>query len=694
MNPQSQSLIQQAIGYFQRGNLEHADALIQTVLEREPRHFDALHVLGVIRVQQRRRDDAVELFRQAIAVNPGSSLVHFNLAAILSESGQDIEALPHHERTVNLSPRQPDAWVNYGRCLNNLERYDEALACFEKALQIAPDFVEALNNQGALLAGIGRNEEALRCFERLLALGYSHPSAWLNVGNTLCKLGRFEVALPHFDRCLQLDPGNAMAWRQKGNILNQLKRHHDALVCYERALTLAPEDDYLHEDWLSTKLSMCDWFGIDARIEEIVARIERGQKAAIPFSVLNFLDDPALQKKAAMIHAKKFPPDPGLGTIEKYKRKDKIRLGYFSHDFHNHATSFLAAGMFEQHDRNRFEIFAFSFGPDKDDAMRSRLLSAFDQFINVRDMSDMQIAQLAREMEIDIAIDLQGFQTMHRTGIFAFRAAPVQVSFLAYPGTLGTEYIDYLIADNTLIPPENRQHYAEKIVYLPHSYQVNDRQRTISDKKFTREDFGLPQDAFVFCCFNHQYKITPQTFDGWVRILQQVDGSVLWLQGAAADAVGNLRREAEKQGVSGERLVFASFMSLPEHLARHRVADLFLDTLPYNAHTTASDALWAGLPVLTCMGASFASRVAASLLTAVQLPEMIVQSQQEYVQRAIELASQPHRLAEIRRKLEHNRLTTPLFDTALFTTHIEAAYAAMLERYQADLPPEHIVVQD
>lgn len=325
--------------------------------------------------------------------------------------------------------------------------------------------------------------------------------------------------------------------------------------------------------------------------------------------------------------------------------------------------------------------------------MRSRLLSAFDQFIDVRDKSDMQIAQLAREMKIDIAIDLQGYQTMHRTGIFACRAAPVQVSFLAYPGTLGAEYIDYLIADSTLIPPESRPHYAEKIAYLPNSYQVNDRQRTISAKQFTRQDFGLPQTAFVFCCFNHQYKISPQTFDGWMQILRQVDGSVLWLLDPGSSAVGNLRQEAEKRGVSGERLVFARFMNLPEHLARHRMADLFLDTLPYNAHTTASDALWAGLPVLTCTGASFASRVAASLLKAVRQPEMIVSSQDEYVRRAIELASHPHMLAEIRRKLEHNRLTTPLFDTALFTRHIEKAYTSMHDRRQADLPPEHIVVQ-
>ena len=726
MNSQSKSLIHQAIGSFQGGNLKQAEALIKTVLDLEPENFDALHILGVICVHQNRSGEAAELFRQALGINPDSSIAHFNLATILSDSGHDAEALAHHEKAVKLAPNSPESWINYGRSLSRLDRFDEALDCYGHALRINPNLVEALSNRGALFAQLRRDDEALSDFEKALAINASDPAAWSNVGNTLGKLGRHEEALAYYERALQMQPDSANAyinkgdalsllkrydeaiacygsaillapddvesWCKKGNILNEIKRHDEALACYERAIQIAPERDFLYEDRLSTKMSISDWTDFDAQIAEIASRIEGGKKAAIPFSVLNFNDSPALQRKAAVIHAGNFPADPSLGAIAKYTQKDRIRIGYFSKDFHNHATSFLAAGLFERHDRSRFEVIAFSFGPEKNDEMRARLLSAFDKFIDVRDNSDVEIARLAREMEVDIAVDLQGYQTEHRTGIFACRAAPVQVNYLAYPGTMGAEYIDYIVADRVLIPPESRQYYAEKIAYLPHSYQVNDRQRAISGRPFTRAEFGLPQSGFVFCCFNHGYKITRETFDDWMRILREVTGSVLWLLEANPIAVRNLRQEAENRGVSADRLIFARFMTLPEHLARHRLADLFLDTLPYNAHTTASDALWAGLPVLTCAGDSFASRVAASLLNAIRLPELIARSREDYVQLAIDFARHPERLAEIKQRLADHRLTTPLFDTQLFTTHLEAAYTAMIERYQADLPPDHLSV--
>jgi len=348
--------------------------------------------------------------------------------------------------------------------------------------------------------------------------------------------------------------------------------------------------------------------------------------------------------------------------------------------------------LFERHDKAKFELVAFSFGPNRNDEMRKRVSAAFDQFMDVRNRSDKDIALLSRKLEIDVAVDLKGFTTDARAGIFSYRAAPLQVNYLGYPGTMGAEYIDYLIADGTLIPEASRQHYAEKIAYLPNSYQVNDRKRAIADKMFSREELGLPSTGFVFCCFNNSYKITPAIFDGWMRILKQVEGSVLWLLEANSTAVRNLRHEAEARGINAARLIFAKRMPLAEHLARHRAADLFIDTLPCNAHTTASDALWAGLPVLTCTGEAFASRVAASLLNAIDLPELVTTTQDQYEARAVELATNPERLKQIKQKLERNRLTTPLFDTELFTKHIEAAYIQIYERYQADLPPEHIYV--
>jgi predicted O-linked N-acetylglucosamine transferase (SPINDLY family) len=350
------------------------------------------------------------------------------------------------------------------------------------------------------------------------------------------------------------------------------------------------------------------------------------------------------------------------------------------------------AELFETHDRSRFELSVFSFGPPSQEPIRTRFEAACEDFVDVRLKSDRQIALLARDRHIDIAIDLKGFTQDNRVGIFALRAAPLQVSYLGYPGTMATPYIDYLIADRTVIPESSQPNFSEKIVTLPHSYQVNDAKRVIADRTFSREACGLPRAGFVFCCFNNCYKITPATFAIWMRILNQVEGSVLWLLEDNPTASANLRREAVRAGISAERLVFAARMAPPEHLARHRLADLFIDTLPCNAHTTASDALWAGLPVLSCLGSGFAARVAASLLNAIRLPELITSTPGEYQQLAVALASDAQRLAHIRQRLAEHRLTTPLFDTRLFTTHLEAAYSRIYERYQADLPAEHIAV--
>jgi predicted O-linked N-acetylglucosamine transferase (SPINDLY family) len=344
----------------------------------------------------------------------------------------------------------------------------------------------------------------------------------------------------------------------------------------------------------------------------------------------------------------------------------------------------------ELHDGSRFRITAFSFGPASHGAMRKRLTSACDEFIDVRDQSDADVAMLARNRHIDIAVDLKGFTQDNRAGIFARRAAPLQVNYLGYPGTMGAPYMDYLVADPVLVPAASQSHYAEKIIYLPHSYQVNDTRRVIAEKSITRAELGLPSGGFVFCCFNNSYKILPGTFDSWMRIVARVPGSVLWLLGANATAICNLRREAAARSVNPERLIFANRIDLPEHLARHRAADLFIDTLPCNAHTTASDSLWAGLPVLTCIGECFAARVSASLLMAIGLPELIAATLEQYEELAVHLATHPEQLADIRQRLTENRLSAPLFDTPLYARHIEAAFAAIHERCNAGRPATHI----
>jgi predicted O-linked N-acetylglucosamine transferase (SPINDLY family) len=491
-----------------------------------------------------------------------------------------------------------------------------------------------------------------------------------------------------------MDASFADAHFNRGNLLAQLKRAVEALASYERAMALEPDLAFLSGQVIGTRMAICDWSRSAAELAHLTKRIERDEAACSPFGFLALSGTAALQQRAAQIWVRERSPlNLMLPAIPKRAQHDRIRIGYFSADYHDHATTYLIAGLFEMHDRSRFQVIAFSFGPDSQGAMRERIKAACDQFIEVRGKSDPEVAQLARDLQIDIAVDLKGFTDGNRVGIFALRAAPLQVSYLGYPGTLGANYMDYLIADHTLIPEESRRHYAEKIVYLPDSYQVNDSKRAIADRGYTRAELGLPAASFVFCCFNNNYKIMPDTFDRWMRILERVPGSVLWLLADNPTAAANLRREAERRAVSPERLVFAERIDLPEHLARHRAADLFIDTWPYNAHTTASDALWAGLPVLTCAGEGFASRVAASLLTAIGLAELIVSTPEHYEELAVHLATDAQRLTEIKQRLAANRLTAPLFDTQRYTRHIEAAYTTLYERYHAGLPAEHIDIE-
>jgi len=439
------------------------------------------------------------------------------------------------------------------------------------------------------------------------------------------------------------------------------------------------------------KMSMGKWIGYDATLAAILNKLSVGEKVITPFGVLAISSDPELQLAVAKQYTqKRAKAELALPAIVKRKRNKKIRLGYYSADFRNHAVTQLIAGLFENHDKAQFEVIAFSFGQDNNAEVFQRINQALDQLVDIQGLSDLEVAKLSREMEIDIAVDLMGLVQDSRPGLLAYRAAPIQVNYLGYPGTMGADYIDYIIADHTLIPEDCRQYYSEKIAYLPFSYQANDNKKQIAEKKASRPELGLPEQGFVFCCFNNNYKINPPIFDSWMRILGQVEGSVLWLLEDNRFIAQNLRLEAIKRNIKPERLIFAPRLSLAEHLARHQAADLFLDTLPYNAHTTASDALWAGLPVLTCVNAAFASRVAASLLKAIGLPELITTNTEEYESLAIALANDSARLQQLREKLAEQRLSAPLFNTPLFAQQIEAAYQQMMERYWDDLPIDHI----
>jgi predicted O-linked N-acetylglucosamine transferase (SPINDLY family) len=670
----------------------------ESALKLKPDYAEAWNNRGNALRDVGRPVEALESYERALALKPSYAEAHNNRGVTLEGRERFAEAAESFASALRIRPDYAEAHYNRGNVLRALERPEEALESYERALMAKGDFAEAHYNRGNVLRDLERPAEALASYDRALSLKADFAEAHKNRGLTLYALGRIDEAVHSFTRVLALTPdfggGVAGIWL-RGLTLRALGRLEEAMQSFTRVLDLSPDFEWALGNWLHAMMQQCHWQGVAPRITELATRISESKPATTPFALLSLIDSPPLQRQAAEIWvAAMCPANPVLGPLGNRRPSEKIRLGYYSADFHEHATAYLIAELIERHDRSCFEVVAFSFGPESNDAMRKRLTTAFDQFIDVRTRSDRDIAGLSRELGIDIAVDLKGFSYNARSGIFAHRVAPLQVNYLGYPGTMGAPYIDYLIADHTLIPSESRAQYSENIVYLPHSYQANDRQRQVADKVFSRAELGLPAAGFLFCCFNNLYKITPEVFDHWMRLLRQLPESVLWLLEDNATATANLRREASVRGVSGERLVFAGRLPLAEHLARHRCADLFLDTWPCNAHTTASDALWAGLPVLTRLGEAFAARVAGSLLNALGLPELITRNAQEYQTLALELASQPTRLSVLKERLERNRLTRPLFDTPLYTRHLEAAYRQMYERHQANLGPDDLYVAE
>ncbi len=604
---------------------------------------------------------------------------------------------------------QPEVLVNLGNVLAAQNRLKEALASFDKALAARPDLFEALFNRANALLELRRSEEALEGYDRVTALRPDFPSGWNNRGTALRQLRRLEEALASFSRAALLAPShvNALTNRAivlfdlrllvqallaadaalmvqsdapealyiKGNVLRDMGRLEEGRACFDRVLKIAPERGYAFNGLAQTTLMLCDWAGMTALAPRLQGEVQAGRSLIQPLMLMGYTEDAALLRRCAENYVHRVAPaQPAIGGGKPY-RHDRIRLAYLSADFHTHPTAQLMAELFERHDRAQFEVSAYAFGPDDDSAMRHRLVKAFDTFEDVRHLSDLAVARLIRAREIDIAVDLNGHTQDARPGIFSHRPAPVQVNYLVYPGTTGARFMDYILADRIVLPLDQQPYFSEKIVHLSDCYQANDTTRTLLPAP-SRNDAGLPDGDFVFCCFNNSWKITAPIFDIWMRLLQQVPGSLLWLLDSPAR--DNLRAHASARGVDAGRLVFAPKLVPDQHLARCQLADLFLDTLPYNAHTTCSDALWAGVPVVTCYGKAFHGRVAASLLKATDLPELVTTRLQDYEALALELTRNPALLKATREKLKRNRLTTPLYDSERFRQNIEAAYEAML----------------
>ncbi len=661
-----------------QGALGEALANYDRALAVKPDYAAAWNKRALVLRDLKRPEEALQSAEKALALQPNSVEAWNTSGIVLADLGRPEEALARYDHALALAPGFPDALNNRALSLKGLMRLEEALSSAEQALRSQADFAEAWNNRGIILFDLKRMSEALQSYDQALALRPDYPDALNNRAAALFGLKRFADSLADCDRALALDPGFADALYNKGNALSELNRPQEALSSHEQALAKDPGHPNALSGLANAAMTIGDWTRTARLAEELKAEVLAGKSRIQPFVLMGYADDNELQLRCSQNYARQSGPGrlAPLWQGEPYNH-GKIRLAYLSADFHEHVTASLLVEMFECHDRERFEVMAVSFGPDDGSPMRARLVQAFDQFHDARQQSDRDVAAMLHAWETDIAIDLGGYTSGARPWVLAHRPAPVQVKYMGFPGTSGSDFIDYIVADDLVVPDDQQRFFSETIAALPDTLWVTDTRRTVADTP-SRAEAGLPEQGFVFCCFNHNWKITPPVFDIWMRLLKQVDGSVLWLLEGNASIRGNLAREAEARGVDPGRLIFAARTSSEKHLARQKLADLFLDTLPYNAHTTASDALWVGLPLITTPGRSFPARVAASILNAAGLAELIAEDLQQYEALALRLARDPEALAAIRAKLQATRDSMPLFDTVRFTRNLEAAYLRML----------------
>jgi protein O-GlcNAc transferase len=715
----------EALALHQAGRLAAAESLYAKALAADRNFYPALHLMGLMRLHQGRAFEALPYIERALALRPGTPETLGNYAIVLDAVGRTAEALATLERVVKLTPDDRGAWSNRGALFSKLHRHEEALADFDRAIALDPACVEALMNRGEARLALGRPEEALADYDRVLQLSPDHVEALNSRGVALKAMGRAREALAEFDRVLRAKSDHVRALVCRGTVLRMLGDADQELQSYDRALAIQPDTpealinraycrwtyksdlagaiddlqrvvarrpDYpgARGDLLLMKMHAADWPDMARERAVLDEGVRAGRRVVQPYVYQALSSSPADLSACARIYARH--NYPSLSSARRRgRRQGRVRLGYLSGEFRAQATMHLAAGLFEHHDRACFELIGFDNSLEDRSPMRRRVLAAFDELVPIQGLSDGEAARQVAAREIDILVNLSGYMGTPRMGVFARRPAPLQVNYLGFPGTLGVDYMDYILADGEVIPRGEEQFYSEKVVWLPDSYQINDAKRP-RPAPITRAAHGLKETDFVFCHFNHSYKIAPEMFALWLKLLRNVPASVLWLLENNALIAANLRREAAQAGVDPARLVFAPLMDINAHLSRLALGDLFLDSLPYNAHTTASDALWAGLPLVTCRGQAFAGRVAASLLRAVGLPKLVARNLDEYQALALELATDPVRLRSYREHLTRDPLRLPLFDTARTTRQIEAAYGGMMARWAKDSAPESFEV--
>lgn len=716
------NLLNQALEFHRNKKWGDAKRLYEYLLKIEPRNFDALLLLGLMYAETDEPEMAITHLLKAVKIDGKSEAATFNLAVAYMAKGQHENAerffkqallnnpmnlkavielaglgmrkgayqagAHYYQRAIELRPNDSIVLKDFGDAQRRLGNFDEALQSISRSIALDAKNPDALNVLGCIYVDIGKLEDAKIAFEKSILINPRMISAHISLGNLLIDQGLHLEAMKSYDAALAIDPKSIVALTNKGQLWFRANQYQDALELFNKAYSIDPYFKNLLGAKIGAKLQLCDWTFLQEEVNALQLNIKNGYAATEPFIGLAISDSPLFQKNSAEIYFNK-----QFGLLKhlsqpREKTSSKIVVAYLSADFRLHPISFLMAELFEVHSRESFEFIGISFSATKDE-MTQRISVAFDKFIDANQKSDDEVIALMAQLGVDIAIDLGGYTQNSRFGIFAKRAAPIQMSYLGYLGTTGSNCIDYIIADDEIIPKESRQYYSEKVAYLP-SYQVNDSQRTFSSIEFKRAELGIPEGAFVYCCFNNNYKIMPDVFSSWMKILTRVENSVLFLYVENRYAQENLKKEALKRGVDPARLIFGGRLPVADYLARYKVADLFLDTFPYNAGTTASDALWVGVPVLTRRGNTFASRVASSILKAIGLSELITQTVEEYESLASKVAENPEILHEIMLKLEANKAKTQLFNTREVAANLERLFLKAYERYIDGQSTDHI----
>jgi len=685
VNQSHSVMTQQMLKAFQGQHLDTAERLAKMILKVSPKDLVALQVHGLSLAMQGRLAEAIVPLHTASQQDQKNPEILSNLAK--AQYGAELyeDAIQTYKKLDRLTPNNPQTLTDMGTAFAKAKKYEDAKASFDKAIQIAPDYFLTWSNKGNLLSELGYRAEALVSYEKALSLNVDYAETWTNYGNALFDLGRFQEARLAHEKSLILSPSYAEAWSNYGNTLLELKDSGD-YDAFQKAYFLKPDHPFLIGQLFMAATSRCDWKNSEGLSNKIISSVESGAKTAHPFILLQTNATAQLQKTCAQTFVRSHNLDLPIysNPIKSFvEKKEKIRIGYFSSDFKDHPVGTLIENIFQLHDRSKFEIFGFFLNANTGDSQEKKIKQLVDRSINIFDSNNDVALDLIRECQLDIAVDLNGHTAGSKTTFFAQKIAPIQVNYLGYAGTSGADFYDVLIADRVVIPLEHQAHFSEEIAYLPHSFFPVDT--TIPHESFgdlpSRSSQGLPEFGFIFACFNNAYKITPGIFNVWMNLLKVIPDSVLWLSKPSAIAIENLKEEAGSRGVNPARLIFAARTTdRKDHLSRLRLADLFLDTPNFNAHATAADTLWAGLPLLTLIGKTFAGRVAASQLNALGLNELIVNSEQKYVDKAVELANQPELLQIIRNKLEKNRTSSPLFDSKRYVQDLESIYLSLLNK--------------